>query len=410
MKNKTELNIGFKLLVLFLCMASFGAWFLLSVEGWLFSFVCGLLMVSVSASRHYFMISKQNMTWFVLLIIVTLFMRVHMNLNGYIGALLQIFPLYMLFFLKNEYKYALLHFLKKAFGTMILVSLLWYLMFLAGFQLPNFELVKDVSGNFQYIYAIYYMFIIRIDLDILSMLLPRFQFVFYEPGYFGCLMAVLLYINGFKFDKNHWEDFVFLPSLVLSFSLAGIGIAIFGFFSYTIKNSQHKVRWLLLTAVLFSGFYLAVINYNEGDNLINNALLARMELDDRSGIKGNTRFSEDLTDYFWTKFIYSQDIWFGMENSEKVMNHNNVDYVSFIIRHGFFALISLLAFLYYPVITDRKNRYNLLCLAIIYTLIFVQGSFCVLWTLNVVLLVLGVNNIRQARNVDSLQTVRKYGK
>lgn len=338
--------------------------------------------------------------------VATLFTCIHMNINGYIVAIVGLLPIYMLFVLKDEYKEELLFYLKKAFGIMILVSLVWYLVFLLGVPLPNFEIVRGSSdADVQYHYSVFYLFSIKTDGDLLSVLLPRFEFVFYEPGYFGCLMAVLLYINGFVFDRKHWENFVFLPALILSFSLAGIGICLFGFIAYTIQNSKHKVRWLVLAVVLFAGFYFAVINYNNGDNLINNALFSRLEFDDKSGrLAGNTRFSEDVSDYFWTKFIYSQDIWFGMKNSDKILSNDNVDYLSYTIRYGVFALLSLLSFLYYPVIKYKKNRLNVLCLSIIYTLIFAQGSFSVFWTLNVVLLIVGVNNIQQDALNDSLRS------
>jgi hypothetical protein len=408
MKNKCELNIGFKLLVLLLCMASFGAWFLQNVGGWLFSFACGVLLLLVSASRHYFKMSKQNTTWFLLLVIATLFTCVHMNFNGYLAALIGLFPLYMIFCLKYEYKENLLHFLKKAFGWMILISLVWYLVFLSGIPLPNFEMVRESSDtDMPFHYSVFYLFTLKTDGDLLSMLLPRFEFVFYEPGYFGCMVAVLLYINGFVFDREHWENFVFLPSLILSFSLSGIAIGMIGFISYSIKNSRHKMRWLLLTAVLFGGFYFAVTKYNQGDNLFYKALFARLEYDDsRGGVVGNTRFSEYVSDFFWSKFIHGQDVWFGMKDSDRVLTNNNVDYLSFTIRYGIFALLSLLVFLYYPVMRDKRNRYDSFCLAIIYTLIFAQGSFSVFWTLNIVLLILGINNIQQVGIIAHTQVIR----
>jgi hypothetical protein len=273
-----------------------------------------------------------------------------MNLNGYVVAIGGLLPAFLVFGLKSEFKEDLRHFLTKALGVMIFLSLIWYLLFLVGVNLPHFEYVVS-GGDYENQYSIYYFFVIKHDGDLLAMLLPRFPFVFYEPGYFGCLMAVLLFLDDYKFDKKHLENFVFLLSLILSLSLAGIIIGIFGFIAYFIKNSTHKVRWLTLTILVFGAFYFGVTNYNNGDNLINNALFSRFEINENTGtIEGNSRFSSDVSDYFWKDFIHTSNLFLGLgvEKGGKILTNDNVDYLSFTIRYGLLATLFLLYFFLLP--------------------------------------------------------------
>lgn len=396
MMQNSKLSVLFKLLVLFISLASFGAWFLQSIAGWVFTLICGVLMALISVSHRYFSITKKNTTWFVLLTLATLLTCVHMNTNGYIAALIGLLPIYIIIGLRNELKEELFYFIKKTFGVMILISLAWYILFLLKVPLPSYDIILETSDvNIQYHYTIFYLFTLKTDADLLSFLLPRFEFVFYEPGYFGCLMAVMLFLGGYKFNRVNWENYVFLLALLLSFSLAGVAIGLFGFIAYSIEHSMHKARWLVLSAILFGGFYIAVTNYNQGDNLINNALFSRLEYDDYKGdIAGNTRFSEYVSDYFWMKFVQSKDIWFGLKNPDNVLTNNNVDYLSYTIRFGIFALFAALAFFFYPATKERNNRYSVLSLSIIYILVFAQGSFSAFWTFNLVLLILGMNRLQ----------------
>ncbi len=397
--KRTKLGRGFKLLVLIVCMTSFGAWFLQPYAGPLYTIIFSALAVVISvADKKCFNFSNQNTNWFLLLFVATLLTCTGMNFTGYMVALVGLIPTFFIFKLESEYKEDLFHFLRKSLGIMILISLPFYFLFLAGVNLPHFEIVRESSdASIDFHYTVYYLFTIKNDGDLLSILLPRYEFVFYEPGYFGCLMAVLLYLGRFKFDKLHWENIIFLISLILSMSVAGILIALFGFVVYSIRKSEHRARWIVSSVIFLGGFYLAVVNYNGGDNLINNALFSRFEYDDATGkIAGNSRFSEDVSDYFWTKFIHSDELMFGMKNPDRVLTNNNVDYLSFIIRHGLVALCMLMLFLYYPAIKNKKARYNLLCFAALYTLIFAQGSFSVFWAMNMYIFVLGVNYLSLA--------------
>ncbi len=400
MINIARLSSVYKFIVLIICLETLGAWFFQGIEEWVFTFICGTLMLIIGYTGHYYSFSAFNLKWFLLYVLATIMTCIGMNINGYISAIISLIPISQIFSLKKQYVGDLLHYLNKALGGLILISLAWYSLYLAGVQLPSFEIVQSTGEKDDFYYSVFYLFTIKTDGDLISLLLPRFQFIFYEPGYFGCVMAILLFLNGYRFDKDHWEDFVFLISLILSLSLAGIGICIFGFIAFTLRYSEHKVRWLLLTGFLSLGFYLFFSNYNQGDNLINNFFFSRFEINDTTGsIAGNTRFSADVSEYFWKHFIHSNDFWFGMRDPSGILVYTNVDYLSYIIRRGFFAFFAFFVFLFYPVMKKGKNRYNKFCLTTIYFLIFMQGSACVFWALYTFLLVLGIGKINNQRDL-----------
>lgn len=96
----------------------------------------------------------------------------------------------------------------------------------------------------------------RIDTD-----LPRFQSLTEEPGLIGTLCAFLLFVTG-KDLKYRKQFYVFLASMVLSFSLGGYVIAFFYLFFLRMKSIKKMcfvAAIFIFMAFLFGAFFQQLI-------------------------------------------------------------------------------------------------------------------------------------------------------
>lgn len=205
----------------------------------------------------------------------------------------------------------------------------------------------------------------------------RFNAVFCEPGHLGMIVAFLLFINGYNL-KNR-ATVVLLLSLLFSLSLAGYVLAGIGYVLQQMKSNFKKTMGnVVKTVLLVSIAYIAIVNYNGGNNLLNTLIVERLAYDESEGtIAGDNRSSEGMKAYFET--LNTDDILFGVDRitSEEVFErYVGSGYIPFIIANGIVGI--LVVFLFYfgvLLISDKRIRAEYLCLFLIYGLCFIQRCY-----------------------------------
>ena len=148
-----------------------------------------------------------------------------------------------------------------------------------------------------------------------------------------------------------------------------------------------------MAAMLLAGMYIWAKNANNGNNMVNEAIISRLEYDSSRGtISGYNRSNRFDDKWFWNSFIYDDDLWLGKVDNK--LDSNAVDWKSYIIIHGFISFVFWVLYLLYPSF-KKGNRRKCFFLSLIYFLIFAQTMPMSQSMMYLTLYTLGINRIKR---------------
>jgi hypothetical protein len=337
---------------------------------------------------------KLKKTFLLLLIYLSLTIAQSFPVLGYSVPISTFFKLYPLFVLLNDKQHIQDHidFLTKSLCVVIVPGIvIWGILFFYSF--PGYPIQwGDLSINESYFF-LNYVFYLK-DLYYIDSI--RFQSVFLEPSYFGTLLAFLLYANKFSINKVTIK--ILLIGVVLSFSLAAWIITLLGYVLYRI-DSGFNLKWITVFCVFLVSLYAFALNYNDGNNAINELIVQRLELDNSVGIKGNNRFSQD-TDIMYDMYKNNYDLLWGHKNVEL---KSSAGYKVYFIQHGIVSAFFCLLFYLLVVLYSKSRKYGLFFVLLL-VMTFIQAAYpsSYAW---VIPFVLGVVNIKPTKiNVKLIKT------
>lgn len=361
--------LNYALLIAFL--GSMNVWFMIPISAIYPIFSC-ILMGTAFFIRHSYKkyhLTKNTFFFPIIAFLVLNYYIVivnHQNLNACIKVFLNSFVLCGLCMYDKEKLADLSTWLAKLLGGLLLVSYPFFLLYLMGVPLPNVDM--QFNDNF-YSFSNYFLFLI--DDRSLFTLIPRFQSIFLEPTYLGSTTAILL-----QTQRGHWKKWYnvsMLFGLFISFSLAGYAYLIAIIFLNLWTNRKKilvKAMGALATIALFIG---GAFIYNDGDNLVHDLILLRLEMDDGE-MEGNNRVSTDFSAEYET-YLESDNIFFGEEFDPTIFG--NSGYQVFIFDYGFVGTLLLFVF-YGSVFSRAKNRRAMVSAWVVCLLIWGVDGF-VLW-------------------------------
>lgn len=387
MRDITSKVFKFSLFLLFI--QSMYVWFLWGqiIFVILFTLCCSFFFII--SRRRIFSFNYSNLVPVFLLIAIQLYVVRDNSLNAIIAALLRIFILSIIILFKDYIKIDLLNYFTKAFAILLTISLFAWILFLIGVRLPY---VFSQFNDGQYLFDNYYFFMIN-QYAPTHLVIPRFASVFLEPGHLGMISSFLLLVNKFNFKKK--EVIVLLIVTILTFSLAAYIILLTTLTLFLIENSNKPIRNFVFWGVFIASMYLLFVNFNNGDNLINNLIIERLKFEDGT-IRGNNRFSSDFNDYF-KDFIQSPRNMLGLgvlKYSEMTWEAGSAGYKVYLVQHG--ILGTLLVFLFYlSIVLQNKNRMTWM-LFIAYILIFIQASYP-LWECEILIFITAIPYLRNEK-------------
>lgn len=288
------------------------------------------------------------------------------NFNAYIVNVFSIFSIYILLRQDVHSLGEMATFIAKAFALLLTISMAFFVLYIFGFNMP---FVNASFGDYQYTYSNYYFFMI--DDRTLSVLIPRFQSVFLEPGHLGSATTVLLMTQIGKWKR--WWNVVLIIASVISFSLAAYAILISLMFLRLWVLRRNLVGKLVITLSLISVVCIGATFYNQGDNLINNLILSRLEIDDQTGtFVGNNRVDKDFEKEF-DKYIVTSDAFFGRDMSKAATGAGNSGYRVFIYQNGLVGLFLVVLFYALSFKGYNDTRYMLTAVFISLLIFWIRG-------------------------------------
>lgn len=217
----------------------------------------------------------------------------------------------------------------------------------------------------------------------------RFTSVFLEPGYIGSLISFMLYAGSYNFKK--WYNIVLLVCLILSFSLAGYLVSFIGYILFLL-SARKNIKRILGFGILIYFVLLGTQYYNNGNNMMNELILSRLQYDKETGLTGNNRSSQASDDIF-TRVVSSGNILFG---DPSIKDMTGAGYKVFIVNKG--MIPALLFFAFYHCIAFNRKKYGYsICFVILIVLTFLQAAYPASYSW-VIPFLLGINKREEYEN------------
>jgi hypothetical protein len=283
------------------------------------------------------------------------------NLYGFLSVLIQVTSISTMFFLNNETLLKVAQWFAKSFSIVSCVSLLFWVLHLLGISFIAPQKIMYLG-----LYELNdYFFFFKSEESVF----PRFQCLFSEPGEYGMLCVICILIRGFKKDRY---TVILLAAALFSLSLASyLLLAIILFFKYVIQ--KRKFKSLFIPVIILGGFYILGTTYNDGDNIINNAILWRLTLNDDNQLEYYNRRTVEFDSYY-DKEIQDYKLISGIGQQEYTIRQfeNSVDYKGYIALDGLVGLC-LFVTLYLLIYRYIGNSCNTFLSFVIFVIIFIRG-------------------------------------
>lgn len=276
------------------------------------------------------------------------------NINAYVVNLFYIFSFYSIFSVGLDEVKRFCDLLAKTMGGFLIVSMFFFLLYLLGFSLPS---TNAAYANI-YSYVNYYIFLI--DDRVLFDIIPRFQSIFLEPGHLGTMSAMILFTQIGKWKR--WYNISLLFATLISFSLAAYGILVPIIFLGLWIRGKQIVKKALYAVVILAIVTIGSFYYNNGDNLLHNLIMLRLEVNEEGKLAGDNRVTEDfMRDY--ESLLSSSDVLTGRDRNRETFG--NSGFRVYIYDYGLIGLVLLIAFILVAMYTPihRKAFISVLIIA-----------------------------------------------
>lgn len=287
------------------------------------------------------------------------------NFNGYVMILFRIIVFYSLFRVSTNYLQRFTLFTCKFMGTLLLFSLTGHFLYLLGFPLPG----RDVQFGDLYSYTNHYLFLLD-DRNLLA-IVPRFNSVFLEPSHVGTVCAFLLLTQVGQWRK--WYNLAMIATIFFTFSLAAYAFLVADIFLGLWIQRRQLMRKVFFSLLFIASSVVVTFTYNNGDNLVHDLIMLRLEVDDGE-VVGNNRVTENF-EAEYESFLDSSDILFGrdMDNDE----FGNAGYRVYVYEYGLVGFLLMLMF--YLIAFYKAPDKRALMSALIITAMYFWASAMMLW-------------------------------
>lgn len=279
------------------------------------------------------------------------------NINAFIGNFFHIALFLSLFMVEKPMLFRLSTWLSKAMAFLLIVSVPFYLLYLAGVQLPS----RDVQyGDGLYSYTNYFFFL-RDDRSLF--IFPRFHSVFLEPGHLG--MATVLLLLSQIGHWRRWYNVVLWVVTFMTFSLAAYVLSFVIVFLNLWMHRKHIFKKICVMLCVVGGIITGAFFYNNGENLLHDLILIRLEMNEE-GLSGDNRV-DNWFESEYESYLQSSDVFFGRDYDYTIFG--NSGYRLFIYENGFVGLFLVVMF-YASFMMAVKDRRILLSVILVALLCF----------------------------------------
>lgn len=396
MKNSYKLLY---ILVLFLVFYNFKAWmFVGGSVSWSF-YVAPLLILLSLSNTKLFSFTNEKIIFIVLSFVVFGYERGLHDFGGVIGAVFDMTALYVIVLLNEKNRCKLLDWFDKIMLPITAVSVVWWILYLLHVPLPHHDFDWIISEESYYHFENYYLFLFCVQ-DAVINIFPRFSSIFYEPGYSAIILVFLLLYHKFDFHKRAVQ--IYSVALFFTFSLSGFVMFFLMWGGFSLCKSAKGIPYILCLIVLLYGGQVFFKDYNNGDNPVNELILARLEIED-GNIAGYNRTGKTFDDDF-EDFIKRGDshVCFGApKGMVKSMNLANVGWKVYFYVNGLVCFVFFLLCVWLVFSPYKKKVFCALPM-ILYLLTFARGHR-VMWFSGYWLLWVGIMSFFNSDNLKKIE-------
>ena len=331
--------------------ASMNVWLFWAIEN-LYAVIAAfflILSMLLANSMNRSLFSRRDFLFPIVSCSVILFYQLLVNnsvFNSYLLVFFRLFIFFLLFRLNKEYLPKLSTFLCKSMACLMLISLPAFLLYMFGFPFPG----RNAQWHDLYFFTNHYLFLVSDGA--INQIFQRFHSVFLEPGHLGTAIVLLLATQCGKWKQ--WYNVVNIVALLSTFSLAAYGLFVIVIFMHMWIQRKNIVMKIFFVVVLISAVVGGSFVYNGGDNMLNQLILARLEVNDTGDdIEGNNRVSANFEAEF-NSYMESSDVFFGREMDKSTFG--NAGYRVYIYENGIvgFFLVYLFYFISLKGGTDKR--------------------------------------------------------
>lgn len=357
----------FKVLTFLLILVTGYVWFSFIIAPRIYLFAIDVLMIVTLLMSKVRLKSSPHVPLMIITVIVMFFYSLWRRdmITAQVN-LLKFSPAILLFMLDKSHQRNLLDSVTKWLGIILSVSML---IFITTLFVPIPSLGKFWPESLHTVYHPYenYFFFIREQYNHFAY---RFNGPFLEPGHLSLICMMLLFANRLDFKRQPWL-WMLLASVLVSLSLAGyilLGVAI------VLLRLRNFASAVIITIIVGLAYIGVTQLWNNGNNIVNEMVFARLEYDKTRGIKGNNR-TVVATDKFFNQCVADGTIWLGVKNTsnkgDKIMG---AGYKIFLLNRGVVMLFIVTAF-YLLLIPKYSNRRYAASFLLFIGLCFMQRGY-----------------------------------
>ena len=366
-KQRDNFLLVFATGIYLLMLHSMNAWFLWNIDRmWLEVITLMIGVVLVIRNRKTYHFSKGSQ------ILVLLFsLAILWNSKLGLGSILMLpISFFIMFGLSKQSLKKMLQWWTNLYAFILVVSLIGWALSWSNI-LPSFGTIAHPAHD-NYSYTNYILCIRGSFYDI------RFNSIFLEPGHTAMIAAFTLFVN--KFNLKSKAVMTILISTVFTFSLAGYILMFLGYCIIALQSLKVKqiVRKVIPYILILSVVYYTGITYQNGNNLFNELILERMQIDDEKGFSGNNRTGE-LTDNTYESFIKTPEVMTGLspQKYSKYVKSGCIEgagYKLYVMQKGIIGVLFVL-FAYFYIYRCSYNKRLTLGLLLVYIAAFWQRAY-----------------------------------
>lgn len=384
--KSSKIVLWFRFAIFFEILSGAHAWFTWwTTSSRLLQYVIALIIAFIAYKYKSKLKIRLNTSPAVVFAMLSYIVGVMFFNRGSIPSLVEVtFTLYTLWVVISDRENVKGHlqFVCKGLAIILIPSII---LFLGKGYIPTIGPIIQKGSSEDYIFINQIFLIHRIG-GFDSEAAKRFHSVFLEPGYLGTMLSFMLF--AIKYDFSKWYTRTLLVAQLVSLSLAGYILTFVGYVLYLVYEGRSLKKIMLLAILIPIVVYITAINYNNGNNYINNAIISRLQYDEEKGIAGNNRTGSG-TEFYYNQAIENGDIWLGL-GAERIKQINGgASYtagydenirgagykVFFVIRGIICAMFFLMFYIFIAKAaapSKRFIRYGLIFLIII---TFIQAAY-----------------------------------
>lgn len=289
------------------------------------------------------------------------------------------FPAIMILLLDDNHRACCLQYIFKWFAYLMIPSIIVYLLVeLVGLPslgqlnvFPESEVHYGMESH--YLIRDNYLFFTPFTRD---RDWERFCGPFVEPGHLGMMLAFLLFSTGFQIKKN--ETKINLVALLLTMSLAGYLLTFLGYLFIKYERKDMSLIKIMSICFVLLSIYLTAIYYKDGNNLLNEKVVSRLEYDEENIIVGNNRVHREINLYLARMYTDTKLLLTGYDDKTitylYMTGSTGTGIKMWLVKYGLIGTLMAMMFYIVELFYCKNRRYVWLAFVFVF-LMFYQRSY-----------------------------------